>query len=106
VPVDLSLSSRMKTRLESPNLYTIGWIAALPIELAAATALLDEHHVAPEGFEQRPSDPNSYTWGRIGEHTVVTPSLPAGVYGITSAATTASNLIHSLPHIRIGLLVG
>ncbi|RKK90937.1 hypothetical protein BFJ68_g16337 [Fusarium oxysporum] len=96
----------MKTRLESPDLYTIGWITALPIELAAATALLDEHHVAPEGFEQRPSDTNSYTWGRIGEHNVVIASLPAGVYGITSAATTASNLIHSLPHIRIGLLVG
>ncbi|KAH7153726.1 WD40-repeat-containing domain protein [Fusarium sp. MPI-SDFR-AT-0072] len=28
------------------------------------------------------------------------------VYGITSAATTASSLIHSLPHVRIGLLVG
>ncbi|EXK79482.1 hypothetical protein FOQG_15910 [Fusarium oxysporum f. sp. raphani 54005] len=96
----------MKTQLESPDLYTIGWITALPIELAAATALLDEHHVAPEGFEQRPSDTNSYTWGRIGEHNVVIASLPAGVYGITSAATTASNLIHSLPHIRIGLLVG
>ncbi|RYC80662.1 Vegetative incompatibility protein HET-E-1 [Fusarium oxysporum f. sp. narcissi] len=96
----------MKTRLESPDLYTIGWITALPIELAAVTAFLDEHHVAPEGFEQRPSDTNSYTWGRIGEHNVVIASLPAGVYGITSAATTASNLIHSLPHIRIGLLVG
>ncbi|KAH7490457.1 hypothetical protein FOMA001_g2259 [Fusarium oxysporum f. sp. matthiolae] len=96
----------MKTRLESPNLYTIGWIAALPIELAAASALLDDPHVAPEGFEQRPSDTNSYTWGRIGEHNVVVASLPAGVYGNTPAATTASNLIHSLPHIRIGLLVG
>ncbi|KAJ9413551.1 nucleoside phosphorylase domain-containing protein [Fusarium oxysporum] len=96
----------MKTQLESPDLYTIGWITALPVELAAATALLHEHHVAPEGFEPRPSDTNSYTWGRIGEHNVVIASLPAGVYGITSAATTASNLIHSLPHIRIGLLVG
>ncbi|KAH7153733.1 hypothetical protein DER46DRAFT_611858 [Fusarium sp. MPI-SDFR-AT-0072] len=96
----------METQLESPDLYTIGWIAALPIELAAATALLDEHHVAPGGFEQRSSDTNSYTWGRIGEHNVVIASLPAGVYGIISAATTASNLIHSLPHIRIGLLVG
>ncbi|SCO91194.1 related to RSA4-WD-repeat protein required for maturation and efficient intra-nuclear transport [Fusarium oxysporum] len=96
----------MKMRLESPNLYTIGWIAALPIELAAATALLHDLHVAPEGFEQRPSDTNSYTWGRIGEHNVVIALLPAGVYGNTPAATTASNLIHSLPHIRIGLLVG
>ncbi|KAF5962906.1 hypothetical protein FBULB1_13733 [Fusarium bulbicola] len=40
------------------------------------------------------------------EHNVVIVSLPAGVYGLTSAVTTASDLIHSLPHIRIGLLVG
>ncbi|KAG7403701.1 hypothetical protein Forpe1208_v016255 [Fusarium oxysporum f. sp. rapae] len=96
----------MKTRLKSPDLYAIGWIAALPIERAAATALLHDRHDAPEGFDQHRSDTNSYTWGRIGEHNVVIASLPAGVYGTTSAATTASNLIHSLPHIRIGLLVG
>ncbi|KAJ0146221.1 D-xylose 1-dehydrogenase [Fusarium oxysporum f. sp. albedinis] len=96
----------MRTRLKSPDLYTIGWIAALPIERAAATALLHDRHDAPEGFDQHQSDTNSYTWGRIGEHNVVIASLPAGVYGTTSAATTASNLINSLPHIRIGLLVG
>ncbi|KAI1032370.1 hypothetical protein LB504_013198, partial [Fusarium proliferatum] len=96
----------MRTRLQSSDLYTIGWIAALPIERAAATALLHDRHDAPEGFDQHLSDTNSYTWGRIGKHNVVIASLPAGVYGTTSAATTASNLIHSLPHIRIGLLVG
>ncbi|KAM0347231.1 hypothetical protein ACHAP4_011438, partial [Fusarium culmorum] len=96
----------MRTRLKSPDLYAIGWIAALPIERAAATALLHDRHDAPEGFDQHQSDTNSYTWGRIGEHNVVIASLPAGVYGLTSAATTASNLVRSLPHIRIGLLVG
>jgi nucleoside phosphorylase len=96
----------MRTRLKSPDLYAIGWIAALPIERAAATALLHDRHDAPEGFDQYESDTNSYTWGRIGEHNVVIASLQAGVYGTTSAATTASNLIHSLPHIRVGLLVG
>ncbi|RKK30991.1 Vegetative incompatibility protein HET-E-1 [Fusarium oxysporum f. sp. cepae] len=94
----------MRTKLKSPDLYAIGWIAALPIERAAATALLHDRHDAPEGFDQHLSDTNSYTWGRIGEHNVVIASLPAGVYGTISAATTASNLIHSLPHIRIGLL--
>ncbi|KNB15809.1 hypothetical protein FOXG_21494 [Fusarium oxysporum f. sp. lycopersici 4287] len=96
----------MKTRLKSPDLYTIGWIAALPIERAAATALLHDRHDAPEGFDQHRSDTNSYTWGRIGEHNVVIASLPAGVHDIAAAAITASNLIHSLPRIRIGLLVG
>ena len=96
----------MNTRLDSPDLYIIGWIAALPIERAAATALLDDRHETPEGFNQHQSDTNSYTWGRIGDHNIVIASLPAGVYGTISAATTASNLIASLPHVRIGLLVG
>lgn len=84
----------------------MGWIAALPIERAAATAMLDDLHDPPDGFEQHPQDTNSYTWGRIGEHNVAIASLPAGVYGIAVAATTVSNLLSSLPHIRIGLMVG
>ncbi|KAF2194389.1 purine and uridine phosphorylase [Zopfia rhizophila CBS 207.26] len=95
-----------RTALDSPDLYTVGWIAALPIERAAATALLDERHDEPHGFSQQPSDTNSYTWGRMGKHNIVIASLAAGVYGTTSAATTASSLLSSLPQIRIGLLVG
>ena len=96
----------MRVKLASSEHYTIGWISALPIERAAATAMLDDRHDPPDGFEQHQADTNSYSWGRVGEHNVVIASLPAGVYGITSAATTASNLLSSLPHIRIGLLVG
>ncbi|KAF5564667.1 heterokaryon incompatibility protein het-E-1 [Fusarium napiforme] len=97
---------REKTRLDSPSLYTIGWIAALAIEQAAARALLDEEHSEPNNFHPSPSDTNNYIWGRIGQHNIVIASLPAGVYGTTSAATTASDLVHSLPQIRFGLLVG
>ncbi|OAQ64205.2 WD-repeat protein [Pochonia chlamydosporia 170] len=96
----------MKKRLKSPELYTIGWIAALPIERAAATAVLDERHEPPEDFEQNQSDTNSYTWGRIENHNVVIASLPAASHGLAPAATTTSNLLSSLPQIRIGLLVG
>lgn len=90
----------------SPESYTIGWIAALPIERAAATAQLDERHEAPTDFEQHATDTNSYTWGCIGKHNIVIASLPAGVYGSVSAAATASNLLASLPAIKIGFLVG
>lgn len=92
--------------LDNSDLYTIGWIAALPIERAAATAMLDERHKTPLGFVQHISDMNSYTWGRMGEHNVVIASLPAGLYGTAVAANTASYLLSSLPHIQIGLLVG
>ncbi|KAJ5152694.1 uncharacterized protein N7482_009172 [Penicillium canariense] len=92
--------------LESSDMYTVGWISALPIERAAAIAMLDERHDKPCGFVQHQADSNSYSWGRMGEHNVVIASLPAGLYGTTSAATTASSLLSSLPNIRISLLVG
>ncbi|KAJ3542335.1 hypothetical protein NM208_g4157 [Fusarium decemcellulare] len=93
-------------KLSSPELYTVAWIAALSIERAAATALLDDRHNEPEAFDQHSNDANSYDWGEIGRHNVVIASLPAGSYGTNSAAITASHLLSSLPHIRIGLLVG
>ncbi|CAI7672865.1 unnamed protein product [Penicillium discolor] len=92
--------------LDSPDSYTIAWIAALFIERAAAEAMLDERHAVPTGFTRHQTDANVYTWGRVGEHNIVIAALASGDYGTTSAATTASSLLASLPSIRIGLLVG
>jgi hypothetical protein len=92
--------------LNSLDSYAIAWIAALPIERAAAEAMLDEEHGTPTGFTRHQTDTNVYTWGRVGEHNVVIVSLAAGAYGTTSAATTAWSLLASLPSIRVGLLVG
>jgi nucleoside phosphorylase len=92
--------------LEGLDQYTVGWISALPLERAAAIAMLDEQHVKPLDFTQPHTDSNSYTWGRIGVHNVVITSLAAGVYGTTSAATTAMAMLSSFPYIRIGLMVG
>jgi len=68
--------------------------------------MLDEQHKKPLDFAQPPSDKNSYRWGRIDEHNVVVASLPAGVYGTTSATTTALQMLSSFPQIRVGLMVG
>lgn len=95
----------MKT-LETPDCYTVAWISALPIERAAAKAVLDHVHNPPDGFEQSQADDNSYTWGEIGQHNVVIASPQSGVHGTASAAATVLNLRSSLPQIRIGLLVG
>jgi nucleoside phosphorylase len=98
----------MKTlkTLERGELYTVGWIAALAKELAAALAMLDERHGKPDDFEKPSSDKNSYHWGRIGDHNIVIASLAAGVYGTTSAATTATHMLSSFPSIKVGLMVG
>lgn len=92
--------------LESQHMYTVGWISALPLELAVASAMLDAEHNEPLDFAPSPSDKNIYTFGRIAEHNVVLASLPAGIYGTTSADTTVSQMLSSFPNIRVGLMVG
>ncbi|EHK19587.1 uncharacterized protein TRIVIDRAFT_156208 [Trichoderma virens Gv29-8] len=78
--------------------YTVGWICALPLERAAAEAMLDCRH----------GDANSsqYTLGRIGNHNVVIACLPAGLTGTNAAATVAAKLMSKYTSIRFGLLVG
>lgn len=83
--------------------YTVAWICALPTELAAAIAMLDERH---SGLPQDPRDHNNYCLGRIGVHNVAIACLPAGATGTTSAAIVASHILSTFTSIRIGLMVG
>src|SRR5215471_3106469 len=83
--------------------YTVGWICALPSELTAAMALLDERHSA---LGQHAADVNSYTLGRMGQHNVVIAGLPAGQTGNNSAAIVAARMRSSFAGIRFGLMVG
>jgi len=87
----------------SHNNYTVGWICALPLELAAAKVMLDEIH---PNLPISSNDCNTYTLGRIGVHNVVVACLPSGKYGTTSAAIVASHLLSSFDSIRLGLMVG
>ncbi|KAJ5700536.1 hypothetical protein N7536_003549 [Penicillium majusculum] len=83
--------------------YTVGWICALPLEMAAAQVLLDELH---EDLPELANDHNAYTFGRIGKHNVVIACLPYGQYGIASATSVAVQLLSSFSSIRFGLMVG
>lgn len=83
--------------------YEVGWICALPVEMAAAKAMLDIVHDIPLG---RVDDSNAYILGSIGRTNIVIAVLPSGHYGITNAATVASNLRRTFPCITIGLMVG
>lgn len=83
--------------------YTIAWICALHIEMAAAQAMLDEQH----GNLPNPhNDSNSYTLGRIEQHHVVIACLPLTEYGTTNAANVLANLKRTFESIRVGLMVG
>lgn len=65
--------------------YQLGRICALPKELTAARAMLEEEH--EQYWSQVPHDNNSYVLGHIPVHNVVMACLPALVYGTISAAT-------------------
>ncbi|KAJ4865428.1 phosphorylase superfamily domain-containing protein [Trichoderma breve] len=83
--------------------YTIAWICALPIEMAAANAMLDRVHPS---LPSNAKDSNSYILGNVGRHNIVVACLPANHYGTNSAAVVANNLIRTFPSIGIGLMVG
>ncbi|KAJ6287080.1 hypothetical protein J3E71DRAFT_388606 [Bipolaris maydis] len=83
--------------------YTVGWICALPVELAAAEELLDEEHETPE-YDTR--DTNIYTCGRVGNHNVVIACLPEGQIGTNSAAAVAVQMKSTFTSTRFGLMVG
>jgi nucleoside phosphorylase len=83
--------------------YTVGWICALPVELGASRAMLDEEY---SPLPKDPVDNNFYTFGRISRHNVAMACLPLGQYGITSAATVATDMRRTFPNLRINLMVG
>ncbi|KAL1962579.1 hypothetical protein VTN77DRAFT_9372 [Rasamsonia byssochlamydoides] len=85
--------------------YTVGWICALPVELAAAKGMLDEEHGDPQ-TPPRPADQNTYILGCIGKFKVVMECLPKDEIGSSSAAAVAREMLFTFPSIRIGLLVG
>ncbi|EWZ85352.1 hypothetical protein FOWG_11854 [Fusarium oxysporum f. sp. lycopersici MN25] len=81
--------------------YTVAWICALHIEMAASRAMLDEEH---DGLPQQANDSNSYILGTIQKHNVVIACLPE--YGTNNAAIVLSNMKTTFPNIRMGLMVG
>ena len=84
--------------------YTVGWVCALPIEMAAAKMMLDSIHPNLPG--QDPLDHNSYILGQIGNHNVVIACLPVGMAGTATAATVAKDMLRTFKSIRFGLMVG
>ncbi|PLB50891.1 purine and uridine phosphorylase [Aspergillus steynii IBT 23096] len=83
--------------------YTVAWISALPLELTAATTMLDEVHPR---LPQPLSDTNAYILGSVLGHNVIMTCLPSGSIGTNSAAAVVSNMRSTFPQIQYGLMVG
>ena len=98
----------MATSQQSPfanEEYTVGWICALPTELAAAKGMMDTIHGRPQ-TAPADADHNTYVLGTIGKFKVVVTSLPLHHIGVCSATASAKEMLFTFPKIRIGLLVG
>ncbi|KAG9250568.1 pfs domain-containing protein [Emericellopsis atlantica] len=83
--------------------YTIAWICALHIEMAAAIAVLDKNH---RELLKPANDKNSYVLGSIQDHNIVIAGLPSNEYGLVNAAHVLADLVRTFPSIRQGLMVG
>lgn len=83
--------------------YTIGWICALPTEVAAAEAMLDQAHRHPLKHKQ---DDKTYIDGQIAQHKIGMACLPLGRVGITSAAMVAEHLRLTFTTLQLSLLTG
>ena len=97
------MAVRISQDARSHQDYRVGWICALPTEMAAATCMLEERHPA---LAQPDTDDNNYALGRIGQHNIVIACLPSGLPGTTSAARVSLRLRTTFPMVRFGLMVG
>lgn len=82
--------------------YTIAWVCALHIEMAAARAMLDNIHKQLPVYD----DDNAYMLGSIKQHNIVITCLPADGYGTNNAAKVMTNMKRTFPSIHLSLMVG
>ena len=95
-------NARLATKKLDYDRYTVGWICALPEEMTAAKAMLDEvHQPLPNPF----GDHNAYQLGSIGRHNVVITCIRSGVYGTTSATAAAIAMCSTYPNSKLAPLI-
>jgi hypothetical protein len=75
------------------NDFEIAIICASGVESNAVVAVFDNIWGCP--YQKAPGDRNTYTTGRIGNHSVVLAFLPS--MGKTSAASVAASMRSSFP---------
>jgi ankyrin repeat protein/nucleoside phosphorylase len=86
------------------EIYTLAWVCALPLEMSAAMAMLDEVH--QEERQHNTQDTNAYVLGRIGQHNVAILCLPVAQYGTVKAAEAITHAVRTYPSIELVLMVG
>ncbi|KAF3147186.1 hypothetical protein TWF703_000026 [Orbilia oligospora] len=93
----------MSMKMLAHEAYTVGWICALPKEMAPAIAMLEEIHTK---LSLPSSDHNNYSLGSINGHNIVIACLPKGSVGTNDAASVAMRMSSTFPSIKFNLIVG
>jgi nucleoside phosphorylase len=83
--------------------YTVAWICALHIEMAAARFMLDEENPP---LSTSADDSNTYVLGSISQLNVVIACLPTDHYGTNNASNVMTNMKRTFPEIKFSLMVG
>lgn len=85
--------------------YSVGWVCALPVEVAAAKAALDHLHDKLT-VDRKFDDDNNYILGSLCGHNVVIAYSKAGLDGQTSTTKVAKQLSATFRFIRLHIMVG
>ncbi|KAM0189337.1 hypothetical protein ACHAPI_010103 [Fusarium lateritium] len=85
--------------------YAVGWVCVLPIEAAAAKAILDRVYDDPSEV-RIPGDNNNYVLGSLLGHNVVVAYPNSSLSATTSLADVVTQLHASYTSIRFHLMVG
>ncbi|GFF23679.1 isoform 4 of kinesin light chain [Aspergillus udagawae] len=83
--------------------YSVAWICALPLEMAAASVMLDKTH---KPLPKPSTDPNAYVLGELKGNYIVIACLPDGIYGTISASKVMAHMVSTFPRVQFGLMVG
>jgi ankyrin repeat domain-containing protein 50 len=85
--------------------YSVAWVCALPVEVAAAKAALDHLH-DKLAVDRKLNDGNNYILGSLCGHNVVIAYPKAELDGRTSTTKVAKQLSTTFRFIRLHIMVG
>ena len=86
-----------------PADFTVGWICALPLELAASRGMLEEEYDASR-IQKHARDTNTYCLGQIAGHKIVLACLVSA--GNSQAGSTAMHMNNTFHNLKFILMVG
>lgn len=87
----------------NPADFSVGWICALPLELAASRGMLEKEYDT-RGLQKHARDTNTYCLGQIAGHNIVLTCLISA--GNNQAGAAAFHMYNTFHNLKFILMVG